>query len=201
MALMDWIKRRPGLTLETVRREAIRLDIRERQKLHKLEQMEKERETIFERGSKERSPVRRRQLARQYEMRSRGVQQLERELAILGKEITTIGALRAALERSQVGRDGVSKLLSRMNEAELSRMLEDDKISTEMYLEKLGDVMGVVHEEARQIVTELGSEGNEVMNVWQKMDEGEIESFEAGMKEARDVCRPKLEREMERGES
>lgn len=198
MSLMDWIKSRKGLTLETVKREGIRADIRERQKLAKLEAMEKEREAIFHRGSQERSPVRRRQLARQYDLRSRGVQMLERELAILSKEITTLNALQSALERSRVGKEGASKLLMRMNEAELATMLEDEKISSELYMEKLGDVLGAVHEDARAMVTELGNEGSEVMNIWQKMDEGEIETFEAGIQQAREAEQAKGRRQLDR---
>lgn len=198
MSLLDWMNRKRGLTLENVRRESIRLDIRERQKLGKLEKLEKERETIFHRGSKERSPVRRRQMARQYDMRTRNVKRLERELSMISKEITTINAVQSALERSQVGREGASKLLTRMNEVELATMLEDDKISNEMYMDKLTEVLGVVHDEAEQLVTDLGNEGSEVMNIWQKMDEGEIESFEAGMEEARTVVKDKAEQELER---
>lgn len=198
MGLMDWVSRKQGLTLDGVKRESIRLDIRERQKLAKLEQLEKERETIFHRGSKERSAVRRRQLARQYDLRTRGVKQLERELSMISKEITTIGAIQAALERSHVGREGASKLLMKMNESELSTMLEDDKISQEMYMDKLTDVMGVIHEAPEALVHELGNEGSEVMNIWQRMDEGEIEGFEAGMKEARAVAKEKAERQLER---
>lgn len=198
MSLLDWMNRKRGLTLENVRRESIRLDIRERQKLGKLEKLEKEREAIFNRGSKERSPVRRRQMARQYDMRTRNVKRLERELSMISKEITTINAVQSALERSHVGREGASKLLTRMNEVELATMLEDDKISNEMYMDKLTEVLGVVHDEAEQLVTDLGNEGSEVMNIWQKMDEGEIESFEAGMEEARTVVKDKAEQELER---
>ena len=198
MSLLDWMNRKRGLTLENVRRESIRLDIRERQKLGKLEKLEKERAAIFNRGSKERSPVRRRQMARQYDMRTRNVKRLERELSMISKEITTINAVQSALERSQVGREGASKLLTRMNEVELATMLEDDKISNEMYMDKLTEVLGVVHDEAEQLVTDLGNEGSEVMNIWQKMDEGEIESFEAGMEEARTVVKDKAEQELER---
>ena len=198
MGLLDWMKNKRGLTLESVKRESIRLDIRERQKLSKLEKMEKEREAIFHRGSKERSAVRRRQLARQYDQRTRGVSMLERELAMLSKEITTMNAVEMAMERSQVGKEGASKLLMRMNESELSTMLEDDKITSELYMEKLTDVLGVIHTDAESIVAELGSEGSEVMNVWQKMDEGEIESFEAGMKEAQTAEREKADQALER---
>jgi hypothetical protein len=48
-----------------------------------------------------------------------------------------------------------------------------------------------VTEGSRHLFEDLGKEGNEVMNVWQKMDEGEIDSFEDGLKEADRAVRAK----------
>ena len=194
MGVLDWLKKtgQKGLTLEQVKREEIRLGIRESQSLGKMEKMEKEREEIFAQGSRIRSPLKRRQLARTYEMKTRQGQMMERELAMISKELTTLSALRLALERKQVGREGLSRLLMRVDEVQLMGMLEDDKISSEMYMEKLNDVLGVVTDAASDITQEVGTEGNEVMQVWQKMDEGEIESYEAGLKEARSAVNERI---------
>lgn len=194
MGVMDWLRKagQKGLTLEQVKREEIRLGIRESQSLAKMEKTEKEREDIFAQGTRIRSPLKRRQLARTYEMKTRQGQMMERELAMMSKELTTLSALRLALERKQMGREGLSRLLMRVDEVQLMGMLEDDKISNEMYLEKLNDVLGVVTDAADSITQEVGTEGNEVMQVWQKMDEGEIESFEAGLKEARSAVNERI---------
>ncbi len=183
MGLLDILRvKKKDLTLDQVKREEIRLQIRENQTLGKLEKLEKEREDIFAQGSKVKSPPRRRQLARLYELKSSGVKTLERELAVLSKEITTVSALKLALERREMSREGLSHLLNRVDEAELMTCLEDDKITQEMYLEKLNNVLSTVTEGASQITEQLGKEGGEVMEVWQKMDEGEIENFEEGFK-------------------
>lgn len=184
-------KRRNHMGLEDVRREEIRLGIKESQTIAKLEKLEKEREDIFSKGSKIKSPSRRRQLARLYDMKSSGARMLERELAILSKEITTIQAVKMALERQKSGKEGVSKILQRVDEAELMTLLEDDKISQEMYLEKLSSVLSTVSEAPLSGIENLGKEGNEVMDVWQKMDEGEIESFDEGLKIADKKVREK----------
>src|SRR6185295_7769545 len=187
--------KKKDLTLEQVKREEIKLGIRETQTLSKLEKLEKEREDIFSKGMKIKSPPRRRQLARLYEMKSTGVKTLERELSILSKEITTISALKLALERRTTGKEGVSRILERVDEARLMTYLEDDKISQEMYLEKLNGVLSTVTDGANQITEELGKEGSEVMDVWQKMDEGEIDSFSDGLKLADRAVREKEKRE------
>jgi hypothetical protein len=181
-----------------VRREEIRLGIKENQTLGKLEKLEKEREEIFARGMKMKSPAHRRQLARLYEAKAGGVKTLERELSLLSKELTTISALKLALERQQSSREGVSKVLRRVDEAQLMTYLEDDKISQEMYLEKLNNVLSAVTDNAHQITESLGKEGAEVIDVWQKMDEGEIDSFEDGLKLADKAVRAReKEREAE----
>ena len=59
------LRKKKSLTLEDVKREEIRLGIRENQTLAKLERLEKEREEIFSKGSKIKSPSRRRQAPRQ----------------------------------------------------------------------------------------------------------------------------------------
>jgi hypothetical protein len=183
MGLLEFLGvKRKDLSFEQVKREEIKLGIREGQTLSKLEKLEKEREDIFSKGMKIKSPPRRRQLARLYEMKSTGVKTLERELSVLSKEITTISALKLALERQQMSKDGVSRLLERVDEAKLMTALEDDKISQEMYLEKLNGVLSTVTDSAHQITEDLGKEGSEVMDVWQKMDEGKIDSFEDGLK-------------------
>jgi hypothetical protein len=196
MGLFEFIgMKKKELTLDQVKREEIKLGIRESQTLAKLEKLEKEREEIFAKGLKIKSPPRRRQLARLYEMKSSGVKMMERELGVLSKEITTISALKLALERRQSSKDGVARILERVDEAKLMTYLEDDKISQEMYLEKLNGVLSTVTDGASQITEELGKEGSEVMDVWQKMDEGEIESFSDGLKLADKAVREKEKRE------
>jgi hypothetical protein len=198
MGLFEFLGvKKKELTLEQVKREEIKLGIRETQTLSKLEKLEKEREDIFSKGMKIKSPPRRRQLARLYEMKSTGVKTLERELSILSKEITTISALKLALERRTTGKDGVSRILERVDEARLMTYLEDDKISQEMYLEKLNGVLSTVTDGATQITEDLGKEGSEVMDVWQKMDEGEIENFADGLKLADKAVRQKEKRDSE----
>ena len=189
--------KKKDLTLDQVKREEIKLGIRETQTLAKLEKLEKEREDIFAKGLKIKSPPRRRQLARLYELKSSGVKTMERELSILSKEITTISALKLALERRHNNKEGVSRILERVDEAKLMTYLEDDKISQEMYLEKLNGVLSTVTEGANQITEDLGKEGSEVMDVWQKMDEGEIESFSDGLKLADKAVREKEKRDSE----
>src|SRR5262245_58906905 len=174
-------KRKRELTLVEVQREEKRLEIRENQTIAKLERVEKEKEEIFAKGSKIKSPSRRRQLARQYDLKSQGTKMLERELGLLSKELTTIKALKLALERREMSKQGIGHILNRVDEAELMTMLEDDKISQEMYAEKLTEVMSTLNDSSLKGIEILGREGDEVMQVWQKMNDGEIEDDDAAI--------------------
>ena len=187
----SWFRRKKELSLVEVKREEIKLGIRENQTISKLEKLEKEREDIFAKGSKIKSPSRRRQLARLYDLKSGGVKLLERELNVMSKELTTISALKLALERRESQKEGIGHLLNRVDEAELMTLLEDDKITQEMYVEKLNEALSTVTEGSKHMFESLGKEGDEVMNVWQKMDDGEIESFEDGLKAADKAVRSK----------
>jgi hypothetical protein len=196
MGFLEFIGlKRRDVSLEQVRREEIRLNLKESQTLAKLEKLEREREEIFARGSRIKSPPRRRQLARLYDAKARDVGGLERELAALSKELTTITALKLALERQQSSKEGVTRLLARVDEAKLMAYLEDDKITREMYLEKLDGVLSAVSDHAHEITRDLGTEGREVMDVWQKMDEGEIEGVDAGLKLADRAVRARERKE------
>ena len=196
--IRSWFSRKKELTLTEVKREEMKLNIRENQTIGKLEKLEQEREEIFAKGAKIKSPSRRRQLARIYEMKSGGTKMLERELNLLSKELTTLSALKLALERKESAKEGIGHILNRVDESELMTLLEDDKITQEMYSERLNEALSMVTEGNEAVINDLGREGNDVMKVWQKMDDGEIESFEDGLREADRIVRKK-ERETEAG--
>jgi hypothetical protein len=186
------------LTLNEVKRAEIKLQMRENQTISKLERIEKEREELFTKGAKIKSPTRRRQIARQYEQKSHGVKMMEHDLTLISKELTTIKALKLAFERREMARQGIGHILNRVDEAELMTLLEDDKISQEMYAEKLNEVMNTVNDaNMADSLHDLGKEGSEVMNIWQKMDDGEIEDVEEAIKLADKAVREKTGKEKE----
>jgi hypothetical protein len=184
--LGKFFKSRRGLldlSLEEIRVEEKRLEIRENQHLRKMETYDKQREEIFHQGAKTRSPARRRIYARRFGECSQRVALVERELTRVVKELMTLTRVRGILERKR--QIPVRNVLEKLSDADLGRlsvMLEDDKISGEVYLQKLDTVLGVVNDPAYD-AGEIGDEGLEVLKTWEQMDEGEIE-FGEGLKEA-----------------
>jgi hypothetical protein len=196
MGLINWLvgKKSGTPSLDDVLREQKRLSIREEQTIRKLEKLDQERETLFEKGAKESSTVRRRQMARLYNQRTEQVRLMERDLNLVSKQLITITAIRTALERKQQleQRGGLTQLLAGMNEAELAHILEDDKISYDLYVERLNSVLGTINDAEMDLETNVGKEGAELISIWERMDEGEFDSFDSALKEADNQARESL---------
>jgi hypothetical protein len=179
-------KRRRGLTdlsLEEIRVEEKRLEIRENQHLHQIDKYDKLREDVFHQGAKTKSAARRRIYARRFGDFSQRISLIERELTHVVKELMTLTRVRGILERQrQVPVRNVLQSLKEEDLVKLTALLEDDKIGEEVYLQKLDTILGVVSDPAYES-SEIGSEGMEILKTWEQMDEGELEFGEA-LKEA-----------------
>ena len=194
-----------GLGLEEIRVEEKRLEIRENQHLRQIDKYDKLREEVFHQGAKNKSPARRRIYARRFGDYSQRIGMIERELTRVVKELMTLTRVRGILERQR--QVPVANVLGRMKEEDLlklSTLLEDDKISEEVYMQKLDTLLGVVNDPSYDS-QDIGNEGLEVLKTWEQMDEGEME-FGEGLKEATDrekaggTKEPK-EKEAEAGEA
>ena len=182
-------KGKKGLTdfgLEEIRVEEKRLEIRENQHLRQIEKYDKLREEVFHQGAKNKSPARRRIYARRFGDYSQRIGMIERELSRVVKELMTLTRVRGILER-QRQIPAAQNVLQRLKEEDLMKLttlLEDDKISEEVYSQKLDLLLGVVNDPAYESA-DIGNEGLEVLKTWEQMDEGELE-FGEGLKEATD---------------
>ena len=170
-------------SLEELRVEEKRLEIRENQHLNKIDKLDKQREEVFHQGAKTRSPARRRIYARRFGDTSQRITMIERELTRVVKELTTMNRIRSILERKrQAPIQNLLRSLKEEDMVELSTLLEDDKVSEEIYTQKLDVLLGVASDPAYDSA-DLGTEGLEIMKTWEQMDEGELE-FGEGLKEA-----------------
>jgi hypothetical protein len=194
--------------LEEIRVEEKRLEIRENQHLRQIEKFDKMREDVFHQGAKNKSPARRRIYARRFGDYSQRIGMVERELSRVVKELMTLTRVRGILER-QRQIPAAQNILQRLKEEDLMKLttlLEDDKISEEVYSQKLDLLLGVVNDPAYESA-DIGNEGLEVLKTWEQMDEGELE-FGEGLKEATGAEREKAggqketkEKEAEAGEA
>ncbi|MBI2931558.1 MAG: hypothetical protein HYY16_07885 [Planctomycetes bacterium] len=187
MSILEKIFRRrksfASTSLEELRVEEKRLEIRENQHINQIDKYDKLRENVFHQGAKTKSPARRRVYARQFNEYAMRIQMMERELSRVVKELMTLNRLRGIMERQHTV--GGKNLLERLSDEDLGKiigLLEDDKVTEEMYVQKLDMMLGVVSDPAYES-QDIGSEGQEVLKTWEAMDEGELD-FEEGLKEA-----------------
>jgi hypothetical protein len=172
-----------GLSLDEVRVEEKRLEIRENQHLHQIDKFDKLREEVFHQGAKTRSPARRRIYARRFGEYAQRVGMVERELTHVVKELMTLNRVRSIFERRrQIPVQNLLQSLTEEDMVKLTTFLDDDKISEEVYLQKLDAVLSVVNDPVYES-SDIGDEGLSVLKTWEQMDEGELE-FDAGLKEA-----------------
>lgn len=170
-------------SLEEIRIEEKRLEIRENQHLHQIDKYDKLREDVFHQGAKTKSASRRRIYARRFGEYSQRIRMIEMELTRVMKELMTLTRVRGILERKrEIPVQSVLKNLKEEDLLKLSTMLEDDKVGEELYVQKLDALLGVVSDKAYE-TQDIGDEGLEILKTWEQMDEGELE-FGEGLKEA-----------------
>lgn len=202
MSIIDKLfRRKKELQLDEVRIEEKRLELKEHQMVKKLETLDREKQDLFKMGAETKSKALRRIYARKFEESTKNMQLVERELVRVGKELRLLSRIRMVLERS--GKSPLTTgLLQRLNEGQmqdLMRMIDADNIKEAEFMEKLDIMLGLT--EDREQVEGLGDEGNEVMKIWEKMDQGEFE-FEEGLKEAsRTITKEPREEEKKEAES
>lgn len=178
MAFLEWLTKRKKplsqMTRSELRRQELLLEKQRNGLLKKVERIGSDKQSLFERGSKERTPELRRILAQEFELKTTEQLMLARQLNIRSKETLTVSRLR--MLRENADRAGASSKLGLVSETDLlriSKLIESDAVRSEVYQERLDEILSVgagVDEGA----TGLTEAGQSVLNVWEKMDAGTI---------------------------
>lgn len=187
MSILDFLRSKK-LKLTEVKMEENRLNAREKKLLAQIEDMSREKESLFRKGGESSSRALRMSYARRFEELGKRLALMEREALLISKQLRLISRLRMILERDP--KKGVG-LLSRLSESQLTKistMIEDGNMKEEEFAMKLDTMLGVVDESG--IDTSLEGEASDVMKVWESMDRGTIDVDE-GLKQADEKLRNK----------
>lgn len=181
-----------------VRQQELMLTKQRDQLLSRIEKLADEKHKIFTRGAASKSPEMRRALAMEFEARTSEQLINARQLNIKSKELLTATRVRLAREN----RDSAERLgLGRVTNADmlkLARMIENDAISSEMYAERLNDMLGAASAADRAAMGEPSDAAATLMHVWEQMDNGalaETEAFEAADQRVRSRAERSLAQE------
>lgn len=185
MSLLDKILGRnrtlSDLSRQELRKEEILLQ-KQRDKLFlRMEQIGTEKQKLFVRGAKEKSPELRKALAMDFEIKTQEQLMVARELNLRAKEMLTVARLRMVKENSERG-----KALGRLNVtdkdvARITSWIDDDAVSQDLYTERLNAILEVGEQSDHDALAASGlsAAGQELMNLWDQVDRGQVEQDKA----------------------
>ena len=189
MPLLDWFTRKnkplSRMNRQELRRQELLLEKECTQLLKRVEKISQEKQTLFERGAGEKTPEVRRLLAQQFELKTSEQLMISRQLNIRSKETMTVTRLRMLRENAERAKahGGKFGLVSEKDIIRLGRLIESDAISTEMYQQRLDEILAL-GAEVDEGGTGLSEAGRQVLDIWEKMDTGLIADKAEGFDEA-----------------
>lgn len=186
---LEWLtkKQKPlsKMTRQELRRQELLLGKQRGQMLNRLERLSREKEELFKRGAGEKSPEIRRVYAQEFEMKTSEQLMMARQLNIRSKEIMTIARLRMLRENADRGRitGGRLGLIGQGDILKLGKLIETDAVTTEAYQDRLDEILAV-GTEVDEGTAALSDMGKTVMNIWDRMDAGDIKDTTEAFDEA-----------------
>ncbi len=190
MGILDIFGGRKKVTAQDIRIEKVRLEQREKKMAADIESMAKEKEDLFRKGAETNSKSLRMIYARKFEETTKRLQMMERESIRLWKEVRVISALNHVMERTKGS--GGERLLHKLTDGQmmdLMRLIDADDIKGEVFSDRLNEMLGIM-DSADSNKEQVGTEGQELLSIWEKMDEGEME-LDEGLKKADEETKKK----------
>ncbi len=194
MAFLDWLTKRKKplsqMTRSELRRQELLLEKDRAYLLGKITRIGRDKEELFKRGKQERIPEVRRELAREFELKTTEQLMLSRQLNIRSKEMITVSRLRMLRENAdRAGARGALGLISQTDMLRLGKLIESDAVKAEVYQERLDEILSI-GASVDEGSASLSEAGQGVMDIWEKMDAGAIaddaEAFEQADRSVRE---------------
>ncbi len=175
-----------------LRREEIILGKQRDRLFKKLEQVASEKQKIFQQGAQQKTPELRKSLAMNFELKTQEQLMTARELNLRTKELMTVSRLRMMAESREKGKNAGRLNLTETDVSRITQWMDDDNVSQEMYTEKLDDLLAIGHSGDKDSLASAGltGAGQELMDVWNQMDRGEVKQ-EQGFEQADQAVRQK----------
>lgn len=187
MGLFDWLtkgnKPLSRMTRAELRRQELLLEKDRANLLRRVEDLAKNKQSIFEKGAGEKSPEVRRILAQEFDLKTTEQLMLARQLNIRSKEMLTVTRLRMLRENIERAQKTGSKLglVGERDILALEKMIENDAVTAEMYQDRLDAVLSVGTETGDAVLNESG---RQVLDMWEKLDTGLVTDTAQAFEEA-----------------
>lgn len=187
MGLFDWLtqKNKPlsEMTRSELRKQELLLQRDRDQLIKRIGQLAEQKQKIFEKGKIEKSPEVRRVMAQEFDLRTTEQMMASRQLNIRSKEALTVTRMRMLRENAEraTARGGKLGMINEKDLVSLEKLIENDKITAEMYQERLDSMLQTGIEEGESALTP-GSQ--QVLDIWEQIDTGLISDDSQAFDEA-----------------
>lgn len=195
MGLFDWLTKRAKplsqMTRQELRRQELLLEKDRAALLNRVTDLARGKQELFEKGAKEKSPEVRRIMAQEFDLKTTEQLMSARQLNIRSKELLTVTRLRMMRENMDRAKRSGSKLgmVTERDLIQLEKMIESDQVTTEMYQERLDSILTIGEGDTGGALSEAGKQ---VMDMWDRMDQGLVEDPAKAYDEADRKVRERL---------
>jgi hypothetical protein len=124
-------------------------------------------------------------MAQEFDLKTTEQLMVSRQLNIRTKEMLTVSRIRMIREnadRAKISGDRIG-MISERDLVGLGKLIENDAITSEMYQERLDELMQL-GAEIDEGATGVSEAGQAVMDIWEKMDTGDLEDAGEAFDEA-----------------
>ncbi|MEP0847467.1 MAG: hypothetical protein HRF50_11720 [Phycisphaerae bacterium] len=158
----------------------------------RISKLAQEKQKVIDQGAREKTPELRRTLAQQFDLLHTEQMMLARHLNIRSKELLTVGRMRLLRETAQRAGVGLGDgfMIREADLATIEKLIENDAITTEMYQERLDEILRLGHE-ADKAGAGVSEAGQEIMKVWEALDAGLLKDSKEAFDEAEKRVREK----------
>lgn len=175
-----------SMSAAELRAEEMLLDNERNQMMGRVQKLAGEKQKIIDKGAKEKTPEMRKTYAQQYDLLHTEQAMLTRHMTIRSKELLTVARLRLlreTAERAGTRFGATSGLIRSQDLATIEKLIENDKLSLEMYQERLDEILriGQGADESEPTVSPAAAE---LLKVWNDMDAGLIKDSGQAFDEA-----------------
>ena len=175
MGLFDWLTKRAKplsqMTRTELRRQELLLEKDRANLLNRVSDLARGKQELFEKGAKEKSPEIRRILAQEFDLKTSEQLMSARQLNIRSKELLTVTRLRMMRETLDRAKRAGSRLgmVTERDLIQLEKMIESDSVTAEIYQQRLDGILSLGDADTG---SPLSESGQQVMDMWDKMDQG-----------------------------
>ncbi len=173
------------MNVSELRAQEMLLDNERNRMQAKISKLAQDKAKIVERGAKEKTPELRRTFAQQFDLLHTEQMMLSRHLNIRSKELLTVSRLRILRESAQRAGLGTGAIAT-IREGDLAvieKLIENDSITSEMYQERLDEILQIGIEADREAAG-VSPAAAELMKIWDDMDAGLIKDTKEACDEA-----------------